>query len=239
MTTFVRRFNRPSFLEGATSKDIEEMADLALIYDPSTGKLKASLVDTSQIKAGALAATTSGRAIMADGFIISAKIGALAVGTGHIAWNAIVSGKVAAGAILSGNIVSGQVGVSHIASFDPLRAAMINYVIDGGGSEISSGEHGHLIVPFGCTIKEVSLLGDQSGAIQIDIWKDTHANFPPTSVDTIASGLKPLISGGFKYQDSNLSGWTTAITSGDILAYHADLISALTRVTVGLRVEKS
>jgi len=155
------------------------MADIALIYDPVAGKLKGGLVGADQL---ANAAVTSaklgsgqiGSLHIAPGAIVSALIASGHVGSLHIAPNAIVSGRIATGAILSGNIVSGQVGVSHIVSFDPLRAAMINYVIDGGGSEIKSGAQGHLIVPFGGTIQEVTLLGDQSGAIRVDIWKDTY-----------------------------------------------------------------
>jgi hypothetical protein len=129
-----------------------------------------------------------------------------------------------------GRIFIGRTVVGDIAS--------ITFIIDGGGSAITTGQKGHLEIPFDCEIERVTLLADQTGSIVIDIWKDTYANFPPTSADSICGGNKPTISNAQKYQDSTLTGWTKTINAGDILAFNVDSAATITRVTLALKVKK-
>ena len=116
--------------------------------------------------------------------------------------------------------------------------ATIIFVIDGGGSAITTGQKGHLEIPFACTIQQVTMLADQSGSIVVDIWKDSYANFPPTVADTITASAKPTIITAQKSQDSTLTGWTTAITAGDVLAFNVDSVTTIERVIVSLKVKK-
>jgi hypothetical protein len=115
----------------------------------------------------------------------------------------------------------------------------IEFVIDGGGVVITTGQKGYLEVPFNCTITAARLFADQSGSIVIDIWKDTYANYPPTDPDSITSATPPTISSATKSQDTTLSGWTTSITAGDILGFNVDSVTTITRVTVSLTVQRS
>jgi len=124
------------------------------------------------------------------------------------------------------------------ARLNSLEIAGIVFIIDGGGSAITTGEKGHLRIPFKCEIQRVTLLADQSGSIKIDIWKDTYANFPPTDADSICGGNEPEISSAQKYQDSTLSGWTKTINAGDILAFNVDSAATIERVTLVLKVRK-
>jgi len=117
--------------------------------------------------------------------------------------------------------------------------AAIEFIIDGGGSAITTGQKGHLEIPFACVITRVTTLADQSGSIVVDIWKDTYANFPPTVADTITAAAKPTLSAAQKAQDSTLTGWTTAIAAGDVLAYNVDSAATVTRVVISLRVRKT
>jgi len=110
------------------------------------------------------------------------------------------------------------------------------FIIDGGGAEIATGEHGHLHVDFKCTITQVVLLADQTGSIVIDIWEDSYANFPPTVADTITAAAKPTIAAGVKDKDDTLTGWTKTIPAGGILAYNVDSVTDIERVTVCLKV---
>jgi len=119
------------------------------------------------------------------------------------------------------------------------RISTITYVIDGGGSTITTGVKGDLEIPFACTITRSTLLADQSGSIVVDIWKDTYANYPPTVADTITASAKPTISATTKAQDATLTGWTTAIAAGDTLRFNVDSITTCTRVTLSLRVTRT
>lgn len=117
--------------------------------------------------------------------------------------------------------------------------ASISFLIDGGGSAITTGIKGDIEVPFGCTITQATILSDQSGSIVVDIWKDTYANFPPTDADSITSSAPITISSDTDSQDSTLTGWTTSITAGDILRFNVDSCTTITRATVSLKVTKS
>ena len=115
----------------------------------------------------------------------------------------------------------------------------INFIIDGGGSPITTGIKGDRVVDFDCTILAVTMLGDQSTTIAVDIWKDTYANFPPTDADSITASAVPTITTNTHSQDTTITGWTTAISAGDILRFNVDANDNATRVTVALKVKRT
>ena len=119
-----------------------------------------------------------------------------------------------------------------------VKTITITFIIDGGGSAITTGQKGHLEIPFACTITGWTIVADQSGSIVIDVWKDTYANFPPTVADTIAGSEKPTLASVQKNQDLTLTTWTTAVAAGDILAFNVDSATTITRVTLSLKVTK-
>lgn len=139
---------------------------------------------------------------------------------------------------LSGLLADDQ----HVLDSEVITAvgiSSITFIIDGGGSAITTGEKGHLEIPFACTINRVTMMADQSGSIVVDIWKDTYANFPPTDADSITASAPPTISSAQKSQDDTLTGWTTAISADDILAFNVDSCTTITRVTISLQVTRT
>lgn len=129
-------------------------------------------------------------------------------------------------------------GVNEISA-SIMKKANIEFIIDGGGSAITTGIKGDIVIPYNCTITSVTLLADLSGNIVIDIWKDTYTNFAPTVADTITASAKPTLSVGIKYQDSTLTGWTKSLTEGDILRINVDSCATMTRCALILAVTKS
>lgn len=129
---------------------------------------------------------------------------------------------------------------THAADSDAHHTdlAALEFIIDGAGSAITTGEKGHLQVPFACTILECRLVADQTGSIVVDIWKAPYAGFPPDNGDSITASAVPTISSGTKYTDATLTGWTTAVAAGDILAFNVDSCTTITRCTVVLKVRK-
>lgn len=115
----------------------------------------------------------------------------------------------------------------------------VAFIIDGGGSAITTGVKGDLALDFSATINQVTLLADQSGSIVVDIWKDTYANYPPTVADTITASAKPTISSATKSKDSTLTGWTTTVSSGDTLRFNVDSATTVTRVVVILKMTRT
>jgi hypothetical protein len=110
--------------------------------------------------------------------------------------------------------------------------ATVNFVIDGGGSAITTGTKGYLEIPFAATITAARLLADVSGSCVIDIFKADYSGLPPSS--SICASAKPTLSSAQKSQDTTLTGWTTSIAAGDWLGYSVSSASTVTRVTVSL-----
>jgi hypothetical protein len=115
----------------------------------------------------------------------------------------------------------------------------ITFVIDGGGTTITTGLKGLLQVPFAATITAARLAASDTGSIQVDIWKESYANLPPDDNDSITNVTPLVISSGLKTEDTTLDGWTTAISAGDWLAFNVDTIATFTQVTVTLTVTRS
>lgn len=119
------------------------------------------------------------------------------------------------------------------------KYATLNVVIDGGGSVITTGVKGDAVIDFPCTIEQWTLLADASGAIVIDIWKDTFGNAPPTGADSITASAKPTLSSAAKAQSGVLTGWTTSVTAGDVLRFNVDSATTVTRVTLALKLRRT
>jgi hypothetical protein len=124
-----------------------------------------------------------------------------------------------------------------------VKTGAIPFLIDGGGSAITTGLKGYIRVPFNCTITKATLLADQSGSIVVNVWKTTYSSFDagsthPVSGDKITSSTPPTISSATKSQDSTLTSWTTSISAGDILAFNVDSDTTITRCTIILDVTK-
>lgn len=115
----------------------------------------------------------------------------------------------------------------------------VNFVIDGGGSTITTGVKGDIEIPYAATLTGWTLLADQSGSIQLDLWKDTYANYPPTVADTITASDKPLFSSTTKGQDLSPTGWTTSVTAGDTIRVNVDSVTTCQRVTLSLRFTRT
>jgi len=115
----------------------------------------------------------------------------------------------------------------------------IVFIIDGGGSAITTGEKGHIRLPFAGRIISACLLADQSGSIVIDIWKDIVANFPPTNADSITASAPPTLSAESASLDITLAGWTKTFAAGDYLMFNVDSIATLTIVTLTLIVRRT
>ena len=112
----------------------------------------------------------------------------------------------------------------------------VGITVDGGGSAVTTGLKGFRSIARTGTIVKARLLADQSGSVVFDIFNDIFANFPPTVADTITAAAKPTLSGADSSEDTTLTGWTTAVTAGDVLGFNVDSAATLTRVTLELEI---
>lgn len=146
-------------------------------------------------------------------------------GTNSMAWLSPTSGLEISGTTLQ--------------MTEAARYASVVWVIDGGGSAITTGVKGYIEVPFSGTILQATALADQTGSIVVDVWKDSYANYPPTNADSITASAPITISAGTKSQNDTLTGWTTSITAGDILGFNVDSVSTITLLTITIVVLKT
>lgn len=116
------------------------------------------------------------------------------------------------------------------------RTAVVT-IGDPIGPVLSTGVKFYLPIPFLCNVVGWELYADAVGSIQIDVWKDTYAAFPPTVADTIAGSEKPTLTAAQKNQDLALTTWTPLIAAGSILAFKIDSCTGIRQVTLALRLE--
>lgn len=189
----------------------------------------------------AVASGTLGVFDFGSGAVIAGAVGSGAVLSGNVASGQIGPNHLGSGVVQSGAILSGSVGSKHLGS--GVLQAGINMIIDGGGSALGSGIKGYVTVPFPSTLLGLSIFSDQSGgSVRLGIWKDTYANFPPTSGDTIAPSGVPLISGAIRNTYSGeaaLSGWTTSFARGDVLAFVVHSGLTMTQVSVSMQLAQN
>lgn len=123
------------------------------------------------------------------------------------------------------------------AHFEP---SSVNFNLSGGGSVLSSGVYGYLEMGFNATITQAELLASPSGSITVDIWKSSFSAFPPSSANSITGSSTPTITSGVSMQNNTLTGWTTALNNGDILAFVVDgTATNISQCVVVLSVDKS
>lgn len=107
-------------------------------------------------------------------------------------------------------------------------------------ANIAVGMEVDLYCPFAFTITAWTLGADASGDLVIDIWNDTHANFPPTNDDSITNGNEPELNGAAVAQDTDLGDWSNVtIAAGSWLRFHVDTVATISRAVLVLEITRT
>ena len=160
---------------------------------------------------------------------IFTAVGDLAVGSGSSTATVLSAGSVG-----GKKLVTTGSGIAYIND-----EYSIETVIGDGSTAITTGIKGYVKIPVNSVLTSWDVVGDVSGSIIVDVWKDTYANFPPTIADTISgSATKVTLAGAQTGQNTTLTGWTTTLNKGDWLAYYVSSASAVKQVTVSLNCRK-
>lgn len=147
-------------------------------------------------------------------------------------------------------LANGCVGINQLSAslqtgvtFAFVPQDTLRSVVEGYGSTIPTGLNGYLVVPANCTINSVTLLGDQSGSIVLDIWKTNYTAFDsgsthPAAGDKITGATPPTIVAAKKYTDAALVGWSPLLSAGDILGLNVTSITTFKRIFFFLNVTR-
>lgn len=126
-------------------------------------------------------------------------------------------------------------GAGAVAFEDDIKG--LSFVIDGGGSTITTGIKGVLIVPFACEITAWNVVGDASGSINVDVNRSAWNTTP--SYSSIAASAHPALVSAVAAEDTTLTGWTKTLAAQDILQFEVDSVATVKSVTVLLKVKRT
>jgi hypothetical protein len=113
------------------------------------------------------------------------------------------------------------------------------FVLDGGGSVLTTGTKMDFKIPYNMTLTSVDLLGDQSGTIRVNFWKDALANYPPTAADSVCNGNAPMLSAQTNSTNTLTSWSATSWSGGQTIRVNIDVVATITRVTVVINALKN
>ena len=125
--------------------------------------------------------------------------------------------------------------------FQRVSIVDIWHVIDDKtGAAIAIGHKWDFPFRYAGRIVEVSLLAEQVGSIQIDLWKESLDDYPPTDADSLCGGAEPAIVNAAYALITDLSGWvTTQFAKGETMRLNVDSCVTIERCAVHLKVEVS
>jgi len=116
--------------------------------------------------------------------------------------------------------------------------APITIAWDGQGGFLTTGLTRYFVAPYACTILGWSIVAEgTSPTCKIDVWKIASGTVLPTVADTITAGAAPDLSTGNVVRSSTLTGWTTAVAAGDILAFNIDTVANALTIKINLELQ--
>lgn len=125
----------------------------------------------------------------------------------------------------------------EVATISTTTTGTIGFTSDGAGIVLTTGEKGYFTTAFSGTITgwSISAVGS-SPTCTIDVWKIGTGTALPTVANTITAAAKPALSTGNAVRSTNLTGWTTSFSAGDIFGFNLDAVTVATKITFALEV---
>lgn len=106
--------------------------------------------------------------------------------------------------------------------------------ISGGGNPLTTGIKGYLAIPYNCEIISWYIVSDTVGSIEIDVW---NSSTPPTGANTITASNRPKLIASQENSDTVLTGWTTTLNQGDVMAFNVVSASTVTFVNLVIKIQ--
>lgn len=131
---------------------------------------------------------------------------------------------------------TGQIDSSMLVEASVTQTRSMGIVFNGQGQVLQTGGLFAVQVPLTGTLSDWTITADQTGSLEIDLWKDTLGNFPPTIADTIVGGNYPALVSAQTNTDSTLTGWTTSVTKGQWIFFSLRSATSITYATLVLTI---
>jgi len=102
---------------------------------------------------------------------------------------------------------------------------------DGQGGTVTTGNTVYKINTVSGSIRGWNILATGTNpTCTIDVWKVAYGTSLPTVTNSITGSSTPALSTGNAIRSTTLTGWTTALTPGDIFAFNVNAVSAATKI---------
>jgi hypothetical protein len=108
------------------------------------------------------------------------------------------------------------------------------WAISGGGSAITTGLKYGIRIPYSGTIKAAYMIADTSCSASVEVWKKNNA--VPGSGDKISASAPLALSSAQVYSDTTLTGWTVAVTAGDVFYFNVNSVSGAGNLLISLDI---
>lgn len=137
--------------------------------------------------------------------------------------------------ILYWNSTTGAVTAGAVPSAGTPAKQYITFVVDNS-TAITTGEKTktRFISPYTGTITGWRIIADTSSTLTLDLWKNTSV---PTNANSITASAKPALTAASFATGSTLTGWTTAVTAGDILCLEVEANNNATNIKLLLEIQ--
>ena len=111
----------------------------------------------------------------------------------------------------------------------------ISYVIDNAGEEITVGTKGTIEVTQNCLINYWTMVADQSGSANVDMWSRDYSTTLPTQANSVTGNIGMTISTATANQSNIINNWRmNRINAGNVITYNVQSCSTITRLAVHL-----
>jgi hypothetical protein len=117
-----------------------------------------------------------------------------------------------------------------------LKTGSCGVTFDGQGGTISNGKTAYVQVPYAGTITGWTLVANVAGNCTVTVFKDTYANYPPTSPTDNIFVTQPALSGVNKL---NATGLSVAVTAGDYIGFTISGVLTVSWVNLTLTINKT
>jgi len=135
--------------------------------------------------------------------------------------------------------LTGVQGFTGVDGKDIGVTGTINVIIDGGGSAITTGVKADIRLPFGVKVESWNLVAKETGSILLGVWRDTYANFPPTSTKALHSGATgPTLAGAVKNTAATTAWGQPTGAGGEYIRVNVDSVATVQQVSLALNYIK-